>query len=159
MQGFDEIVRHHLPDGQLRVSNWLTLDQDRITTFGHNTLDPDPLHIDPDYARDLGPYGGTISFGFLTTSLLTYFFRQSVYGDLPGYALNYGFDRLRLPQVVRVGARIRGVFQLLGAESRSAEKVLMRYDTRVEIEGEEKPALVAEWLTMWINDGIVRPHG
>ncbi|RVT40360.1 MaoC family dehydratase [Sphingobium algorifonticola] len=154
------MIEYYAPaEGQLRVSDWLVLDQDRLTTFGEVTLDPDPLHVDPDFAREHGPFGTTISFGFLTASLLTYFFRQSLRGSAPGYALNYGFNRLRLPQVVPVGSRVRGVFGLLGAEDRGAGKVLMRYDTRVEIEGEDKPALVAEWLTMWVDDGIVRKKG
>lgn len=157
--GLKKVIEHHAPNpDEPMVSEWLVLDQERITTFGHNTLDPDPLHIDPEYAREHGPYGKTISFGFLTVSLLTHFFRQSSKGSLAGYALNYGFDRMRLPQVVTVGSRVRGVFKYLGAEDRGDGKTLMRYDARVEIEGEEKPALVAEWLTMWVDDGIIRPE-
>ncbi len=138
------------------VSQWLTIDQDRITAFGHDTLDPDPLHVDPEYARQFGPYGKTIAFGFLTVSLLTHLYRQSLQDDVSGYALNYGFDRLRFPQVVLVGSRIRGVFRFLGSEDRGGGKTLMRNDVVVEIEGQEKPALAAEWLSMWVDDGITR---
>ena len=134
---------------------WLKIDQARITAFGDDTNDPDPLHVDPDHARG-GPYGSTISFGFLTISLLTFFHHQAMPKPATGYALNYGFDRLRLPQVVRVGARLRGVFRLRSSEDRGPGRRLLRYDVTIEIEGEEKPALVAEWLAMWIDDGIAR---
>ncbi len=159
MESLEAIIRHHSPDGERRplVSQWLLIDQARITAFGHDTLDPDPLHIDPDYAAKFSPYGKTIAFGFLTVSLLTYLYRQSLEGAVSGYALNYGFDRLRLPQVVTVGSRVRGVFRFLGAEDRGGGKTLLRNDVVVEIEGEAKPALAAEWLSMWVDDGVARP--
>jgi acyl dehydratase len=136
------------------VSNWLVIDQDRITTFGLNTNDPDRLHIDPAYAAEHGPHGKTISFGFLTMSLLTHFFHDAVISDRSGYALNYGFDRVRLPNTVAVGARLRGVFTLIGNEARGGNRELRRYGVTIEIEGEEKPALVGEWLVMWVDDGV-----
>ena len=139
------------------VTPWLTIDQERVTAFGRETLDPDPLHIDPAYAAAHGPYGRTISFGFLTVSLLTYFHHSVMRHDQTGYALNYGFDRLRLPQVVLVGSRLRGVFRHLSNEERGPGRTLMRYDVRVEIEGEPKPALSAEWLAMWVDDGVRHP--
>ena len=139
------------------ISPWLVIDQQRITAFGRDTLDPDPLHIDPVYAAEHGPYGKTISFGFLTVSLLTYFHHSVVSEDRTGYALNYGFDRLRLPQVVVVGSRLRGVFRHLTSEERGPGRTLLRYDVRVEIEGDTKPALAAEWLAMWIDDGVRHP--
>jgi acyl dehydratase len=141
-------------------SDWLTLDQERITAFGVVTNDPDPLHIDPVYAARFSPFGKTFAFGFLTMSLLTYFHHQVVGATTSGYALNYGFERVRLPNVVTVGSRLRGVFKYLTAEDRGEGKFLLRYDARIEIEGEPKPALVGEWLAMWVEDGIERPgHG
>lgn len=139
------------------VSHWLTIDQERISTFGRITDDPDPLHVDPAYARRHGPYGHTISFGFLTMSLLTHLFRHGRAEPVGGHVLNYGFDRLRLPQVVPVGARVRGVFRLIDSEDRGAGRRLYRYDARIEVEGERKPALVAVWLAMWIEDGAQGP--
>jgi acyl dehydratase len=139
------------------VSDWLVVDQERIDLFGRATNDPDPLHIDPDYARQFSSYGTTISFGFLTMSLLTYFFRSITTEDEEGYALNYGFNKVRLPAVVPVGSRLRGVFRLKSVEDRGGGKLLSTYDAVIEIEGEERPALVAEWLAMWVADGVHRP--
>lgn len=144
----------HQGGQQMAVSSWLTMDQERITTFGLNTNDPDRLHIDPTYAAKHGPHGKTISFGFLTMSLLTHFFHDAIISDRSGYALNYGFDRMRLPNTVLVGARLRGVFKLTGNEPRGDDRELRRYGVTVEIEGEDKPALVGEWLVMWVDDGI-----
>lgn len=144
----------HQDGQQVAVSDWLTIDQERITTFGLNTNDPDRLHIDPAYAAAHGPHGKTISFGFLTMSLLTHFFHDAIISDRSGYALNYGFDRMRLPNTVLVGARLRGVFTLLGKEPRGADRELRRYGVTVEIEGEDKPALAGEWLVMWVDDGV-----
>lgn len=158
MQSLDQ-ARLRVVDGPMNewaYSNWLDIDQERITAFGHTTNDPDPLHIDPEYAARSGPYGSTISFGFLTMSLLTYFHHQCVRGIGTGYALNYGFDRLRLPNVVKVGARLRGAFRLISATPRGEGMTLQRYDVRIEIEGEEKPALIAEWLAIWVDDGVDR---
>jgi acyl dehydratase len=144
-------------DRDLLVSEWMTIDQQRISTFGDCTNDPDPLHVDPTYAANFGPYGHTIAFGFLTMSLLTYLYRQGRPDEPGGYALNYGFDRLRLTNIVPVGARVRGVFRRIGSEDRGRGRRLDRYDVRVEIEGDPKPALVAEWLTMRVDDGVHRP--
>lgn len=139
------------------TSAWMEIDQARIDLFARATNDLDPLHIDPDYARTFSPYGSTIAFGFLTMSLLTHLYRSSTAEHSVGYALNYGFDRLRLPSVVPVNARIRGVFQLKSIEDRGNGKVLFRYDVHVEVEGSDRPALVAEWLAMWVEDGVSRP--
>lgn len=136
------------------ISSWLKIDQERITTFGIATNDPDPLHIDPAYAADCGPFGTTISFGFLTVSLLTFFFHDAVARDGTGYGLNYGFDRLRLPNAVKVGSRLRGLFSLIDAEPRGAGRELRRYAVTIEIEGDPKPALIGEWLAMWVDDGV-----
>jgi acyl dehydratase len=144
----------HRGGQQAAVSGWMTIDQERITTFGLNTNDPDRLHIDPEYAAAHGPHGKTISFGFLTMSLLTHFFHDAVTTDRSGYALNYGFDRMRLPNTVMVGARLRGIFTLIENEPRGADRELRRYGVTIEIEGEDKPALAGEWLVMWVDDGV-----
>ena len=159
MRHLEDVIAQLTPGGRdvWRYSEWLEIDQRRISGFGHITNDPDPLHIDPDYAREFGPYGVTIAFGFLTVSLLTFFHHQATPPVASGYALNYGFDRLRLTSTVKVGARVRGAFRLIDAQDRGAGRLLLRYETRVEVEGDDKPALVAEWLVMWIDDGRERP--
>src|SRR3569833_976367 len=95
------------------VSEWVVIDQNMISQFGALTLDPDPMHMDPEWAKANGPYGGTISYGFLTMSLLSHLVhlvRGADVGPRTGHYLNYGFDRLRLVSPVRVGSRIRGRF-------------------------------------------------
>ncbi len=144
-------------EASLFVSGWLTIDQDRITAFGNDTNDPDPLHIDPAFAADHGPYGRTMSFGFLTMSLLTFFHHEAMHERRTGYALNYGFDRLRLPEVVLVGSRLRGSFRRMASEDRGSGRTLLRLAAEVQIEGKAKPALAAEWLVMWVDDGVLRP--
>lgn len=136
-----------------RVSDWLTVTQELIDLFGAATLDSDWLHTDPQRACKESPFGGTIAFGFWTVSLLTYFVRQSLGSDYPQgarYGLNYGFDRLRLIRPVRVGRRIRNHCRLLDVENRGNGRFLVTTDNRIEIEGEEKPAMIAEWLVMLV---------
>ena len=135
------------------VSDWLVIDQDMVSRFGELTLDPDPMHMDSEWAKANGPYGGTIAYGFLTISLLSYFVhlvRTNTGGPRTGHYLNYGFDRLRLVSPVRVGARIRGRFLVKDRRLDDRGRVLNRYDCSIEIEGHERPALVAEWLSLWV---------
>ncbi|GAA0313166.1 MaoC family dehydratase [Sphingomonas oligophenolica] len=135
------------------VSDWLVVDQDMISRFGELTLDPDPMHMDPEWAKANGPYGGTIAYGFLTISLLSHLVhlvRPDTGGARTGYFLNYGFDRLRLVSPVRAGARIRGRFLPNGPKPDEKGRILNRYDCSIEIEGEDRPALVAEWLSLWV---------
>lgn len=135
------------------ISGWLVVSQGMIDRFAESTLDPDPLHIDAAWAAKHGPFGGTVAFGFLTISLLTYLVRSAFGAGAerdPGewIYLNYGFDHLRLVAPVPSGARIRGHF----AEARRAQDEKGRwritFDCRVEIEGQERPALVAEWVAI-----------
>ena len=142
--------------GVIRVSDWLTVTQDMISVFGENTLDPDPMHIDPDWARHNGPFGGAIAFGFLTISLLTKLF-YSAQGLLheqdsanDGLVLNYGFDRLRLVSPVPAGARVRGSFTLKSRKPDEKRRIVSTIACVVEIEGADRPALVADWLSIWV---------
>lgn len=144
------------PGTMVGTSQWLTVDQALIDRFGTATLDPDPMHIDPEWARANGPFGGTIAFGFLTMSLLTHLLHDAL-GSSPnrdahhqGYYLNYGFDRLRLVAPVRTGKRIRGVFKLARRIRDERQRLVSTFDCTIEIEGEDRPALIAEWLTVWV---------
>lgn len=136
------------------VSPWLVITQDMIDRFGEATLDRDPMHIDPDWANQNAPFGGAIAFGFLTISLLTHLLRQAMGADANhperGYYLNYGFDRLRLVSPVPAGARVRGRFKLARREEDERGRWLTTFDCTVEIEGGDRPALVAEWLSIWV---------
>lgn len=152
----EDTLSNLTPGAEVGVSPWLTVSQAMIDTFGQATLDHDPMHVDPDWAAANSPYNGTIAFGFLTISLLTHLMHGSmgVQGALDprrsGYYLNYGFDRVRLVAPLRTGRRVRGCFKLLERKTDEQGRLVTTFDCRVEIEGETRPALVAQWLTVWI---------
>lgn len=136
------------------TTGWITLTQEMFTRFETLTLSNDPLHTDAQFARRHGGFEGTIAPGLLVLSLLPYFASQLV-KDVPGHhALNYGFERVRWPQPVPVGSRVRAHFTFAGDTPLGSGRAgsLRRIDVRVEIEGEEKPALVAEWLGALMPD-------
>ena len=141
------------------LSGWVTVTQQMIDEFAHCTLDPDPMHVDPKWAA-AGPFGTTISFGFLTIALLSKLLHDAL--DIPhardlsasGYYLNYGFERLRLIAPVKVGSRIRGQFRVIECKEDGKQRMLSTFHCVVEIEGVEKPALVADWLSLWIPPAL-----
>ena len=136
-----------------RISGWLEVEQATIDRFAEATRDPDWMHIDPERARREGPFEGTIAFGFWTLSMLTYLTRSTLGGDYPPgvrYGFNYGLDRVRLMAPVPVGSRIRDHFRILDIEDRGGGRFVVRSENRIEIEGEEKPAMVAVWLGMLV---------
>jgi len=145
------------PGAELGVSDWHEVTQQDIDAFAKLTRDEDEFHINPAFARANSPLGTTISFGFLTMSLLTYFSHQ-VFGALGiGAAegtqmFNFGFNRVRMPQPVPAGTRIRGRFTFAGARRREAGGLEISVNVVVEIEGNERPALVAEWLFVAVGD-------
>lgn len=122
------------------------MDQQRINAFADATEDRQFIHTDPDAAAKT-PFGGTIGHGFLTLSMLS---RMAAEGmlvpDSIKMAVNYGLDRVRFIAPVRSGKRIRGRFRLDSVEEKAPGQLLLRHTVTVEIEGEEKPALTAEWL-------------
>lgn len=134
----------------LGVSEWFLIDQERINAFADVTLDHQFVHVDPERARAT-PFGGTIAHGFLTLSLLVHLCLPFI----PTLAdrklvVNYGFDKVRFVSPVRVGKRIRAVGKLGEVAERKPGSVILRVDVAVEIEGEEKPALTAEWLSLHV---------
>jgi acyl dehydratase len=140
-------------------SDWFLIDQARIDAFGAATADPDPMHVDPAWCAVNSPFGSTVAFGFLTVSLLTHLSHQAI-GWLNstgaydgGYALNYGFDRLRLIEPVPVNSRIRAHFSLLAQDEVRPGEVRTKFGVEVEIEGRNRPALVAEWIGLWVTGG------
>jgi acyl dehydratase len=135
---------------ELGISPWFLIDQERVDRFAEVTLDDQFLHVDPERARAT-PFGGTIAHGFLTLSLLTPLCLPFI-PELANRALvvNYGFDKVRFVSPVRVGKRIRGIAKLGAVEERKPGNVMIRVDVTVEIDGEDKPALVAEWLSMHV---------
>jgi len=135
--------------GQPRQSRWITLDQLRIDAFAAITEDTAPLHVDP-LSADAQAFGGTLAHGFLTLSLLS----TLVYDIVPRLAghtsLNAGFDRVRFVAPVPSGSRVRGIFTLETLEKTQAGQLAVLWAVQVEIEGADKPALVARWLNRFI---------
>src|SRR5215212_5718460 len=130
------------------TGEWFQVTQDQIDRFADVTHDHQFIHVDPERAKST-PFGTTIAHGFLTLSMLTHLSSSASAGppDPGKYAgMNYGFNRVRFVSPVKVGSRIRARAVTANAELKGDAVELTRNIT-VEIEGEEKPALVAEWVT------------
>ena len=140
---------------ELGVSDWLTIDQDRINRFADCTDDHQWIHVDLERAREESPWRTTIAHGYLTLSLLSSL--QSTIGVIPAdvsQVVNYGLDKLRFVAPVRAGRRIRNRVVLLSVEDKGQGRLVKTQNT-VEIEGEDKPALVAEVLLLVV--GVEQP--
>ena len=135
---------------EVGVSGWIAIDQPRIDAFAETTEDRQFIHTDPDAAART-PFGGTVAHGFLTLSMLSRMAADAtILPDRLKVAVNYGLDRVRFIAPVRSGARIRGRFVLDSVEEKAPGQVLMRHSVTVEIEGEDKPALTAQWLGLML---------
>lgn len=135
---------------EVGVSRWIEIDQARIDAFAKITEDEQFIHVDPEAAQAT-PFGGTIAHGFLTLSLasaMSYDAVKPLEGVVMG--VNYGFDKLRFLAPVPAGSKVRGRFKLLSAEDKGGGRWLLKHELTVEIEGSEKPALIAEWLGMQV---------
>lgn len=131
---------------EIGVSDWITVDQSRINAFADTTEDHQFIHIDESAAKQT-PFGGTIAHGFLSLSLLSRMAADvMLVPETIKIGVNYGFDRVRFLAPVKAGSRVRGRFVLDSAEEKAAGQLLTRHTVTVEIEGEEKPALTAQWL-------------
>ena len=135
---------------EVGVSRWIEVDQARIDAFAKITEDEQFIHVDPEAAKAT-PFGGTIAHGFLTLSLAPAMSYDAV-APLEGVVMgvNYGFDKLRFLAPVPAGSKIRGRFKLLSAEDKGGGRWLLKHELTVEIDGAEKPALIAEWLGMQV---------
>ena len=145
----------HTPDelkarigSEIGVSDWVPVTQDMINRFADLTDDHQFIHVDPVLAAQT-PFGGTIAHGFLVLSLLASMGKSAEF-ILQGVQLgvNYGFDKVRLMAPVKSGKRVRGRFVLKALVERAPGQWLSTMSVTVEIEGEAKPAIVAEWLGM-----------
>ncbi|HET9459854.1 MAG TPA: MaoC family dehydratase [Sphingomicrobium sp.] len=136
---------------EIGISNWFAIDQERIAAFAEATEDRQFIHLDPDAAAQT-PFGGTIAHGFLTLSLLSRMAAEVVLvPPSTRMVVNYGLDRVRFMAPVRSGKRVRGRFVLEGVENKPGGQLLLRHLVTVEIEGEDKPALSAQWLVLLVN--------
>ena len=134
---------------ELGTSDWLEIDQARVDAFAETTGDHQWIHVDVERAED-GPFGGTIAHGYLTLSLVPFFAAQIFRLDTPGAKLNYGVNKVRFPHPVKVGSRIRCTASLGEVTDIPAGKQLTtRYV--VEIEGQDKPACVAETVVLLLS--------
>ncbi len=127
---------------------WHTISQEAINQFADCTLDHQFIHVDPEKAKDT-PFGTTIAHGFLSLSMLSHFAEQySVIIDGFYMGLNYGFDKVRFMSPVKVNSRIRARAKILDIEEAKAGQYRVKTQVTVDIEGEDKPALIAEWISM-----------
>ena len=133
---------------ELGVSEWIEVDQARIDAFAEVTGDHQFIHVNPDMAKQT-PFGTTIAHGYLTLSLLS----RMAYDVMPGIqgakmGVNYGLNALRFLAPVKSGKRVRGAFRMVDVTERSPGVFQSTVEVQVEIEGEDKPALAAEWVTL-----------
>ena len=136
---------------EVGLTDWIEINQAQINKFADATGDHQYIHVDEDRATDT-PFGATIAHGFLTLSLLSKLssmnggvkLKNSVMG------INYGLDKVRFVSPVKVNSRIRARFELVSAEEKKPKHYLLKHNVTVEIEGVEKPALIAEWLGMTV---------
>jgi len=143
-KGVDEISG--LVGEQLGVSEWVTVEQAHVNQFAEATGDHQWIHVDAERAAS-GPFGGTIAHGFLTLSLLPVLVGQVYKIDDVKMGINYGLNKVRFTSPVPVGSKVRAQVTLAGAEPTKDGAVQLTTSVTIEIEGSERPALVAEWLT------------
>ncbi len=144
---FDEVAA--AAGEELGTTDWMVVDQDRVDSFAEATGDHQWIHVDVERAKD-GPFGGTIAHGYLTLSLVPYFGAHIFRLETPGAKLNYGVNKVRFPNPVKVGSRVRCTASFGEVTDLPTGKQLtIRYV--VEIEGEEKPACVAETVVLLLD--------
>lgn len=136
---------------KLPSSPWIELSQDRINTFADCTGDTYFIHVDEEKAKET-PLGGTIAHGLLTLSLLPALMEDFVVPESMVHGLNYGFDKVRFLAPVRSGKRVRLHSEVLDIERKDENRFVFKIAVTVEIEGEETPALIAEWMNLFITN-------
>jgi len=146
MRIFDTLADLQALIGQpLGHSDWITVDQARVNAFAEATEDRQWIHVDPERAKS-GPFGGPIAHGFLTLSLIPYFFETGFSVRETRMVVNYGLNKVRFTKPVPVGSRLRGAFRLLAMDDVAGGAVQLTVEVAVEAEGSAKPVCVAESL-------------
>jgi len=133
---------------EVAVTDWMTITQERVNRFADATDDHQWIHLDAQRAAQ-GPFGSTIAHGFLTLSLLPRLLGEAVHVAPACMSINYGTNRVRFTAPVRVGSRVRARLQLQALERIEPKGVHVCWHTIIEIEGESKPACVAELLVRY----------
>ena len=134
----------------LEPSAWVRIDQNMIDTFADATMDHQFIHVDEERAAQT-PFGSTIAHGYLTMSLISHFLAEcSIRPDNAVMALNYGSDKVRYLQTVKVNSEIRAQATLMSVSEKAPGQILTKTGITIEIKGKEKPALVAEILSLFI---------
>ncbi len=150
------VPRERLSDyiNQCRVSDeWFRITQDRIDTFADATLDRQFIHVDPERAAK-SAFGGTVAHGYLTLALLPRLMEPiRILPENLLMGINYGLNRVRFPSPVPVGSEIRAAATLLDVQESAPDRLLVTTEVVVEIRGQQRPALVAEALAMWVIGG------
>lgn len=139
--------------GELGASPWLSLDQERIQAFADATGDHQWIHLDVERAARESPWGTTIAHGLLTLSLLPHLNQQVFRVEGTKAIINYGLDRVRFTAPVPAGSRVRSRVSLHSVEPLDANRVRARFDSVIEIEGQDKPACVARQVAVFIGGG------
>lgn len=147
----DDAKRH--VGEEVGKSPWLEITQERVNQFAEASGDFQFIHVDPERAKAETSFGGPIAHGFLTLSLLSLLSAQSSTIKIEGcsVSINYGLDKVRFMNPVKIGARIRARFTLVSVEEKSPGRFLIKHKAVVDIEGETKPAMIAEWLGMSVR--------
>ena len=149
LPGYSMATLNQFAKQEIGVSDWTTVDQRRIDEFADCTGDRQWIHVDVERARHESPFGGTIAHGYLTLSLAASLSIEA--GVIPAdaaAALNYGLDKVRFLTPVKAGARVRNRVVLLAVESKGQGRARLTLQNTIEIEGEAKPALIAESLAL-----------
>ncbi|MBM89440.1 MAG: protein dehydratase [Gammaproteobacteria bacterium] len=138
---------------EVGLTDWFEIKQERINNFAEATEDFQYIHVDEERAAQT-PFGETIAHGFLTLSLLSKLSSMSGAIKLENsiMGINYGLDKVRFINPVKVNSKIRARFELVSAEEKKPKHYLLKHNVTVEIQGETKPALIAEWLGMTVVD-------
>lgn len=137
--------------GQTFTSDWFEMNQDRVNEFADLTRDHNFIHVDVARSKAETPFGGTIAHGYFTLSMLSHLGETCLPPMPPGaIPINYGFEKLRFTAPTPVGKRIRAHFKLAQVEERKPGQWISHWDVSVEVEGQEQPAIRAQWLTLFM---------
>jgi acyl dehydratase len=148
------IALEDLPNYKGKVvgqSPWKNISQEMIQAFADATGDHQWIHVDVERAKKEAPWGSPVAHGFLTLSLIPQLNQLAMTVTGPAATINYGMNKVRLPAAVKSGSDIRSIVELVSVEEVVEKRVLATYKTVIEIKGEDKPAVVAENLAMYVK--------